>query len=48
MGIGMILIVAPDYADVAISKIEALGDKAYSLGEIVAQESEEGVVEYVG
>ena len=48
MGIGMILIVAPDYADVGISKIEALGDKAYSLGEIVAQESEEGVVEYVG
>jgi phosphoribosylformylglycinamidine cyclo-ligase len=48
MGIGMILIVAPDYADLAISKIEALGDRAYCLGEMVAQESEEGVVEYVG
>ena len=48
MGIGMILIVAPEYADAAISKTKALGDKAYPLGEVVAQASDQGVVEYVG
>jgi phosphoribosylaminoimidazole (AIR) synthetase len=48
MGIGMILIVAPEYADAAISKIEASGDKAYPLGEMVTQASDEGVVDYVG
>jgi phosphoribosylformylglycinamidine cyclo-ligase len=48
MGIGMILIVAPEYADAAISKTKALGDKAYTLGEVVARASDKGVVEYVG
>ena len=48
MGIGMILVVAPEHVDRVISKAEALGEKAYRLGETVAQPADEGVVEYVG
>ena len=48
MGIGMILIVAPEHADLVIAKAGALGEQAYRLGEMVMQSSDEGVVEYVG
>ena len=48
MGIGLILVVAPEHADRVIAKAGALGDRAYRIGEIVKQAEEEGVVEYVG
>lgn len=48
MGIGMIVVVAPEHADHVITKVRELGDKAYRIGEMVAQATDEGVVEYVG
>lgn len=48
MGIGLIVVVAPDHADPVMAKARELGEQAYHIGEMVAQETEEGVVEYVG
>jgi phosphoribosylaminoimidazole (AIR) synthetase len=48
MGIGMILVVAPEHADLVIAKATQLGDRAFHIGEIVAQKTDEGVVKYVG
>jgi phosphoribosylaminoimidazole (AIR) synthetase len=47
MGIGLILVVAAEHADRVIAKAGELGDRAYHLGEMVAQATDEGVVEYV-
>ena len=48
MGIGLILVVAPDHADRVMAKARELGEQAYHIGEMVAQPIDEGVVEYVG
>ena len=48
MGIGLILVVAPEHVDRVIAKAVELGDQAYHIGEMVAQTTDEGVVEYVG
>ncbi len=48
MGIGLILVVAPDHADRVMAKARELGEQAYHIGEMVAQQTEEGVVDYVG
>ena len=48
MGIGLILVVAPDHADGVMAKARELGEQAYHIGEMVAQQTDEGVVEYVG
>ncbi|HMZ56682.1 MAG TPA: phosphoribosylformylglycinamidine cyclo-ligase, partial [Nitrospira sp.] len=48
MGIGLILVVAPDHADRVMAKARELGEQAYHIGEMVAQQTDEGVVEYVG
>ncbi len=48
MGIGLILVVAPEHADRVMAKARELGEQAYHIGEMVAQQTEEGVVDYVG
>ena len=48
MGIGLILVVAPEHVDRVMAKAVELGDRAYHIGEMVAQTTDEGVVEYVG
>lgn len=48
MGIGLIVVVAPEQADLVMTKATELGDRAYHIGEIVAQTGHEGTVEYVG
>ncbi|GMV48793.1 MAG: phosphoribosylformylglycinamidine cyclo-ligase [Nitrospira sp.] len=48
MGIGLVLVVAPEHADQVMAKAIELGDRAYRMGEIVTQAAEEGVVDYVG
>lgn len=48
MGIGLIVVVAPDHADRVMAKARELGEQAYHIGEMVAQQTEEGVVDYVG
>ena len=48
MGIGLILVVAPDHADRVMAKARELGEQAYHIGEMVAQPTEDGVVDYVG
>ncbi|ULA60271.1 MAG: hypothetical protein LZF60_230007 [Nitrospira sp.] len=48
MGIGLILVVAPDHADRVMAKAREVGEQAYHIGEIVAQQTDEGVVDYVG
>ncbi len=48
MGIGLILVVAPEHADRVMAKAHELGEQAYHIGEMVAQQTEEGVVDYVG
>ena len=48
MGIGLILVAAPDHADGVMAKARELGEQAYHIGEMVAQQTDEGVVEYVG
>ena len=47
MGIGLILVVAPDHADGVMAKARELGEQAFHIGEMVAQQADEGVVEYV-
>ena len=48
MGIGLILVVAPEHVDRVIAKAVELGDRAYYIGDMMAQSTDEGVVEYVG
>jgi phosphoribosylformylglycinamidine cyclo-ligase len=48
MGIGMVVVVAPEHADAVVSKIAESGDRAYRIGEMVPQAANEGRVEYVG
>ena len=48
MGIGLILVVAPEHADRVMAKARELGEQAYHIGEMVAQQTDEGVVDYVG
>jgi phosphoribosylformylglycinamidine cyclo-ligase len=48
MGIGLILVVAQEHADLVIAKAMELGDQAYQIGEMVGQSTDEGVVDYVG
>ncbi|HET9963090.1 MAG TPA: phosphoribosylformylglycinamidine cyclo-ligase [Nitrospiraceae bacterium] len=47
MGIGLTLVVAQEQVDRAIAMASDLGDRAYCIGEIIAQQTEEGTVEYV-
>ena len=42
MGVGMIVSVAPEDADKTVAALEAAGEHAYILGELV--ESNEGVI----
>ena len=42
MGVGMCMVVSKETADAAIKAIEAQGDKAFILGEVV--KSDEGVI----
>ena len=42
MGVGMIVSVAPEDADAAIASLEASGEHAYVLGELI--EGTEGVI----
>ena len=42
MGVGMIAIVAPEDAEKALAVLQAQGEDAYLIGEVV--ESEEGVI----
>jgi phosphoribosylformylglycinamidine cyclo-ligase len=48
MGIGLILVVAPDHAERVMAKADEIGEQVYHIGEMVAQQDDEGVVEYVG
>jgi len=48
MGIGLILVVAPEHVDRVMAKAVEAGDRTYHIGEMVAQSTDEGVVEYVG
>jgi phosphoribosylformylglycinamidine cyclo-ligase len=48
MGIGLVMIVAPDLADAVIAKLAALGDKSYVIGEMASETSGHPLVEYVG
>jgi phosphoribosylformylglycinamidine cyclo-ligase len=47
MGIGLTLVVAQEQVDRAIAMASELGDRAYCIGEIIPQQTEEGTVEYV-
>ena len=48
MGIGLILITPIEQAEAVIKRAGELGDRAYRIGEIAAQQSEKGSVQYVG
>jgi phosphoribosylformylglycinamidine cyclo-ligase len=48
MGIGLILVVASADVDRLLAKAAELGDRGYRFGEIIAQQAEEGTVQYVG
>jgi len=48
MGIGLVLVVAPEVADTVIATLATLGDMAYVIGEMAAEESGHPPVEYVG
>jgi len=38
MGIGMVVILAPDAVDVALESLEASGESIYRIGEVIAGE----------
>ena len=38
MGIGMVIIVAPDAVDVALESLEVSGESTYRIGEVIAGE----------
>ena len=44
MGVGMMITVAQEEADLAVNTLKVLGEDAYILGELV--ESDEGVILY--
>jgi phosphoribosylformylglycinamidine cyclo-ligase len=48
MGIGIIVVTSTEQADAVMRRAAELGQRAYGIGEIVAQQSEEGIVQYVG
>jgi phosphoribosylaminoimidazole (AIR) synthetase len=48
MGIGIIVVTSTEQADAVMRRAGELGQPAYGIGEIVAQQSEEGIVQYVG
>jgi phosphoribosylformylglycinamidine cyclo-ligase len=48
MGIGLIVITPIEQAEAVIKRAGELGDRAYRIGEIAAEQSEEGSVQYVG
>ncbi|MGA6829251.1 phosphoribosylformylglycinamidine cyclo-ligase [Nitrospira sp. NS4] len=48
MGIGLILVVPAASADAVMARAQALGDRGYLIGEIVASQEHEPQVEYVG
>ena len=48
MGIGLVVVVAPEIANAVIATLATLGDKAYVIGEMMAEESGHPPVEYVG
>ena len=47
MGIGLVLITAPEQADGVMARAAALGDRAYRIGEMTAGSADEPGVEYV-
>jgi phosphoribosylformylglycinamidine cyclo-ligase len=47
MGIGLVLVTPDEQADDVMKRAGELGDRAYRIGEIVAQQADEGTVEYV-
>jgi phosphoribosylformylglycinamidine cyclo-ligase len=47
MGIGLILVVPPDAADVVMRRAIALGAPAYRIGRILSAKDGEPLVEYV-
>ncbi len=46
MGIGLVLVVAPEHADGVLAKAPTLGDRAYRIGEIVTANSGKAQVAY--
>jgi phosphoribosylformylglycinamidine cyclo-ligase len=48
MGIGLILVVPAQSANAVLKKAEALGDRGWQIGEIVASSGSEAEVQYVG
>lgn len=48
MGIGLVVVVAPQGAEAVIAKLATLGDTGYVIGEMAAEESGHPPVEYVG
>jgi phosphoribosylformylglycinamidine cyclo-ligase len=46
MGIGLIVVTPMEQADALMKRAGELGDPAYRIGEIVIQESKEGIVQY--
>jgi phosphoribosylformylglycinamidine cyclo-ligase len=48
MGIGLVLVTPDEQADDVMKRAGELGDRAYRIGEIVAQQADEGTVKYVG
>ncbi|HJR75650.1 MAG TPA: phosphoribosylformylglycinamidine cyclo-ligase [Nitrospiraceae bacterium] len=48
MGIGLIVVTPAEQAGAVIKRAGELGDHAYQIGEIIAQEADKGVVQYVG
>lgn len=40
MGIGMVVVVAASQADAAVEALEAAGEKAYIIGEVIKAEHE--------
>jgi phosphoribosylformylglycinamidine cyclo-ligase len=48
MGIGLVLVVPAQSANAVLKKAEALGDRGWQIGEIVASSASEAEVQYVG
>ncbi len=48
MGIGLVLVMSPEHADPLIAQAAQWGDRGYRIGEIVARQSGDSQVEYVG
>ncbi len=48
MGIGLVLVVSPEHAELLIAQAAQLGDRGYRIGDIVPRQSGDSQVEYAG